>query len=320
MTEATRTQVTKPARRLSAAVVVVWTGLALGTFLAVEALTHGVMLPWFGGFADAILTFILILVACAVLADLTRRHHRAAGRLAARHGKRGAIATARGTRKHGGRGVNFAVRHGKRGTSAAYRGARKHGGRGAAFVGTQAKSRWDGWRTRPEPEAAEWLDGPPLSVEWDTPPAVTPSPASQSPNSTGGTNMTGNGTRQPARARRTAANGGVPGAWGAVVAHTADFQAESDGDLLNWMRGEALGAAAYAEALVEQHETCLNAIGVDPVAIQTLHDVADAAVQMAATMAAAVKKFAEHYELPTQFVADGGLLAHDGRWHKGDDS
>ena len=124
----------------------------------------------------------------------------------------------------------------------------------------------------------------------------------------------GTGSKQ----RRTAANGGVPGAWGAVVAHTADFQAESDGDLLTWMRGEAIGAAAYAEAMVEQYETCLNVIGVDPVAIQTLHDVADAATTMATTMAAAVKRFAEHYELPTQFVADGGLLAHDGRWHKGD--
>ena len=126
----------------------------------------------------------------------------------------------------------------------------------------------------------------------------------------------GNGTRRP---RARAAGSGVPGAWGAVVAHTTDFQAESDGDLLTWMRGEAVGAAAYAEALVEQYETCLNVIGVDPVAIQTLHDVADAATTMATTMAAAVRKFAEHYELPTQFVADGGLLAHDGRWHKGDD-
>ena len=75
---------------------------------------------------------------------------------------------------------------------------------------------------------------------------------------------------------------------------------------------------AITEALVEQYETCLNTIGLDPVAIQTLHDVADAATTTAATMAAAVKKFAEHYELPTQFVSDGGLLAHDGRWHKGD--
>ena len=125
------------------------------------------------------------------------------------------------------------------------------------------------------------------------------------------------GTKPATRTRRTASTA-VPGAWGAVVAHTTDFQAESDGDLLNWMRGQAIGAAAYAEALVEQYETCRNVIGLDPVAIQTLHDAADAATTQAVTMAAAVKKFAEHYELPTQFVSDGGLLAHDGRWHKGD--
>ena len=131
------------------------------------------------------------------------------------------------------------------------------------------------------------------------------------------------GWRPVGRARRTAAStaahGGVPGAWGAVVAHTTDFQAESDGDLLNWMRGQAIGAAAYAEALVEQYETCRNVIGLDPPAIQMLHDAADAATVQATTMAAAVRKFAEHYELPTQFVSDGGLLAHNGRWHKGDD-
>ena len=307
MTEAAqRKPVAKPPGRLPVSAAVLWTGMALGTFLAVLALTHGVMLPGFGGFLDAILTFILILAAGVVLAEMTRRHHRTV----ARH----------------------AVRHGKRGTSAACRGARRHGGRGAAFVAGQAKSRWGGWRTRTEPEAPGRIDGPPLSEEWGVPPAP------QSPNPTGEMTMGlikqddsdkkwderverigrvahGTGSKQ----RRTTATTAVPGAWGAVVAHTADFQAESDGDLLNWMRGEAIGAAAYAEAMVEQYETCLNVIGVDPVAIQTLHDVADAATTMAATMAAAVKKFAEHYELPTQFVADGGLLAHDGRWHKGDD-
>ena len=126
-----------------------WTGLALGTFLAVEALTHGVMLPLFGGFADAVLTFVLILAACAVLADLGRRHHRTV----ARHG----------------------WRHGKRGASAAYRGARRHGGRGAAFVAAQARSQWASgvarWRPRREPEAPD--EPQPLSAEW----GIAPSPA-----------------------------------------------------------------------------------------------------------------------------------------------
>src|SRR5580704_12842344 len=43
MTEAAPRQVAKPPRRMSAATAVVWTGLALGTFLAAEALTHDVM-------------------------------------------------------------------------------------------------------------------------------------------------------------------------------------------------------------------------------------------------------------------------------------
>jgi len=289
---------------------VLWTGLALGTLAAVAAMTHGVMLPLFGertflaGVLNVAVFAAILLFAGVVLAELTRRHHRAAARHGWRYGKRGAIASAGYARRRGGRGVSV---------------ARGHGARGAAFVAVKARSRWEKWRAAPE-DAPAGADLQPLSVEWAVDPDASPAPepAHQSPNSTGGTNMTGNGNRQPApRARRTV-NAAVPGAWGAVVAHTADFQAESDGDLLNWMRGEAIGAAAYAEALVEQHETCRDVIGVDPVAIQTLHDVADAAVTMAATMAAAVKKFAEHYELPTQFVADGGLLAHDGRWHKGD--
>jgi hypothetical protein len=300
MTEAAQS---KPGRPLVSAPAL-WTGIALGTFLAVEALRHGVMLPLFGGFADAILTFVLLLAAGVVVAEVLKRHHRPIGRGIARGSVVAGAVTAR---------------HGKRGASAAYSGARRHGGRGAAFVAGKAKSRWDGWRTPAEPgapEAAGWIEGPPLSVEWDTPPA--PHPSSDQPNSTGGTNMADNGTRQPPRVRRTV-NTAVPGAWGAVVAHTADFQAESDGDLLNWMRGQAIGARAYAEALVEQYETCRNVIGLDPPAIQMIHDAADAATTQAVTMAAAVKKFAEHYELPTQFVSDGGLLAHDGRWHKGDD-
>jgi hypothetical protein len=295
MTEAEPRRAAKLAGRAPVSAPVLWTGLALGTFLAVTALGHGVMLPWFGGFADAVLTFVLLLAAGVALAELARRHHRAA----ARH----------------------AIRHGRRGASAAYRGARRHGGRGAGFVAGKARARWEGWRAAPQQEApADEQDWPPLSGEWGVPgPDAPPEPAHQSPNPTGGTTVTSNGTKQPAvRARRTASGTGVPAEWNGVVAGTADFQAESDGDLLNWMGGQVAGVAAWAEALVEQHETCLAAIGVDPVAIASLHDVADAAVHAAETMAAARKRFADHYELPTEFVANGGLLAHDGRWHKGD--
>ena len=49
-----------------------------------------------------------------------------------------------------------------------------------------------------------------------------------------------------------------------------------------------------------------------------LHDVADAAAQAAETMAAAKARFTEHYELPREFAANGGLMTHDGRWVTGE--
>ena len=45
MTEAARRQLAKPPQAAAGQRSVLWAGLALGTFLAVEALTHGVMLP-----------------------------------------------------------------------------------------------------------------------------------------------------------------------------------------------------------------------------------------------------------------------------------
>jgi hypothetical protein len=49
-----------------------------------------------------------------------------------------------------------------------------------------------------------------------------------------------------------------------------------------------------------------------------LHDVADAAAHAAETMSGARHRFADHYELPREFAANGGLMTHDGRWVTGD--
>lgn len=122
------------------------------------------------------------------------------------------------------------------------------------------------------------------------------------------------------RARRTAARtgGNVPGEWGPVVAQAADFEPESDAHLLAWMTGQVTGMAAYAEGLIDAYETGVNTTGIDPKALQALHDVADAAAHAAETMAGAKTKFADHYELPREFAANGGLMTHDGRWVTGD--
>lgn len=141
-------------------------------------------------------------------------------------------------------------------------------------------------------------------------------------------NTGGNGTRPPAngtvqqpaiRARRIAAAAGmvaVPAEWSAVVAGTSDFEADSNIELAQWMTAQVLGLAAWAESVVEQHETNRGK-GVDAAAISMLQDVAEAGVTCAQTMAGAVGAFCAYFELPDAFVDSGGQLAHDGRWHQG---
>ena len=122
------------------------------------------------------------------------------------------------------------------------------------------------------------------------------------------------------RARRAAARSGgpVPSEWGPVIAQTADFEPEDDGELLEWMTRQVTGLSAWAEALVDFYEHCTATIGIDPKASAMLHDVADAAAQAAETMGAAKARFTEHYELPREFAGNGGLMTHDGRWITGE--
>jgi hypothetical protein len=121
------------------------------------------------------------------------------------------------------------------------------------------------------------------------------------------------------RARRAAARSGgpVPSEWGPVIAQTADFEPEDDGELLEWMGRQVTGLSAWAEALVDFYDHATNTIGIDPTASAMLYDVADAAAQAAETMGAAKAKFTEHYELPREFAGNGGLMTHDGRWITG---
>ena len=126
--------------------------------------------------------------------------------------------------------------------------------------------------------------------------------------------------RTERRAQRAARTGSaaISSEWAAVVGQTADFEPESDAELLDWMSRQVTGLSAWAEALVDTYEHCTSVIGIDPAASAMLHDVADAAAQAAETMSAAKAKFTEHYELPREFAANGGLMTHDGRWVTGE--
>ena len=96
------------ARGLSRAVV--WTGIALGTCLAVLAISDGAVLrigglpSWLGTFLGALIVWALIAGTSVVLAELVRRHHKTAARYAVRQGRRGGAPPAGVPGRHGGRG------------------------------------------------------------------------------------------------------------------------------------------------------------------------------------------------------------------------
>jgi hypothetical protein len=347
----------RPGRRLPVSRAVLWAGIALGVFLAAEAMIHGLVLPFsLGVIANAALTFVLIVVLAVAMAELARRHHRTVAGHAARHGKR-------------------AIGYGRRQSAAGARLAGRHAGTGLAWLAAKTRSRWERrghWplmfrRRRGEPESTSPEDEPvPAPGEagpayswgvagarhhwparsreeaerearyWSTdgkPWEVAEYPPGGGPGRTVATYLNGKpsptteGSTMPAskistehRAKRAARTGAaaVPSEWGAVVAQTADFEPENDAALLDWMGRQVTGLSAWAEALVDTYEHCTSVIGIDPQASAMLHDVADAAAQAAETMSAAKAKFAEHYELPREFAASGGLMTHDGRWITGD--
>ncbi len=283
---------------------VLWTGIALGTCLAVLAITDGVRLriggmpSVLGVIIGAAVVWALIVLAAVTLAEVVRRHHRTVGRYALKHGKRGAVATGRHARRHGGTALRWLT--------------------------AKAACRWENREHRPVMFLR--LRGEPEDPAADTVPgaeAAAPgtAPDAPPPDDTGGTaSMTASKIAPQRRARRAAARTGgpVPSEWGPVIAQTADFEPGDDGELLEWMGRQVTGLSAWAEALVDFYDHATNTIGIDPKASAMLHDVADAAAQAAETMGAAKARFTEHYELPREFAGNGGLMTHDGRWITGE--
>ena len=331
--------------RLPVSRPVLWTGIALGVFLAIEAVLHGLVLPLaLPAFADVAMTVLLIIAAAVVLAELTRRHHRTV----LRRGRRGAIVTAGHARRHGRTVLGWLASKARprwenrehrplmfrklRSEPAGSAEIAETGGSQGAEVPTYSFGRADQPSAWPVDDPEEAHSRARQMSTSGNPWVVTEYPPGGGPGRTiatyvHGKSSTEGSTLMPAsristghRAQRAARTGaaGVPSEWGAVVGQAADFEPGSDAELLDWMGRQVTGLSAWAEALVDTYEHCTQVIGIDPQASAMLHDVADAAAQAAETMGAAKAKFTEHYELPREFAANGGLMTHDGRWITGE--
>ena len=317
-----------PAGRALTGRAVVGAGLTVGTAITVLAVLHGIRVPGLQLVLSVLATWVLLIILAITAAELLRRHHRALAGHAARHGRRGAL---------------FAARHGRRGALAAARGARRGSRSAVGYLAQKAAARWQNREHRPLMFGRTGPGGPAPETPAGTAAVTAPAPpppsgtarGTGSPPPEGKTTMAdtiinddtttarrrAGGRIKPAhRARHTAARtgGAMPAEWAGVIARAADFEPGDDGELLGWMGDEVSGVAGYAEALIDLYESCTSGIGLDPVAMTALHDVADAAAHAAETMSGARRRFAGHYELPREFAGNGGLMPHDGRWVTGD--
>jgi hypothetical protein len=308
--EETKASTVPAARRVSRAVI--WLGLAAGTALTVLAVMHGVRVPGLEVVLSVLATWALLMVLAVTAAELTRRYHRPAAAHAWRHSKRAALFTGR----HGWRGGGWLARQSKR---------------GGIWLVHKSAERWQARKTASTPGRTATggpggaPGGTPAGTLAGSPPTDPPGTATGAgtPPPEGTTTMpdtvvTDDSTTGPKTTRLRSGGGPVSIAWKQVIADTSDFEPEDDAHLLAWMASEVTGMANYAEAMAEVYETCVNTVGLDPVAMQATHDVADAAADAANAMSAARAKFAGHYSEVREFAARGGLLPFDGRWVTGD--
>ena len=128
---------------------------------------HGIRIPGLQVVLSVLVTWLLLIVVAVTVAELARRHHRAAARHAWRHGKRGAL---------------FAGRHGKRAASAAGRRGRA----GSGYLAQKAAARWKNRQHRPLMFTRSQASGPEPLPPYVNAPAPAPRAAVGPPVATPG--------------------------------------------------------------------------------------------------------------------------------------
>lgn len=109
----------------------------------------------------------------------------------------------------------------------------------------------------------------------------------------------------------------LPTDWAALVARVPDFEPESDVALVEWMKAEAAGVVAYAEAMQAARENCVNTVGLDPASLQGITIYAEHMSDASARMSEALAMFFAVYQEVLQAAANGVVMPHNGRWMTG---
>ncbi|WP_433516483.1 hypothetical protein ACQP2T_13475 [Nonomuraea sp. CA-143628] len=110
----------------------------------------------------------------------------------------------------------------------------------------------------------------------------------------------------------------MPIDWRATAGRVAEFNPESDADLINFMSMEIAGMCGYSDAYEALFETCTNSLGLDPRSVAGLGEFGERVVDLTREMALAHKRFVVIYEEVMRMVADGTVMPHNGRFFTGD--
>lgn len=196
-------------------------------------------------------------------------------------------------------------------------------GRGRLFVGAPGGAiSWT--RTKDNPENGHSPATTPATdklVAGRKDPAPTPRPttlaAARPKPSVVTAIIPGGSMTASAESTRAIGRTAVPPYFAQLVGYVANFEPEDDKDLIRFMADQAAGISAYAEAMVQAHETCLRSIGLDPAAISGLADYADTTSESGVVMTRAHRKFLAVYNEVLQAVANGVLLPRNGRFITG---
>ncbi len=148
-------------------------------------------------------------------------------------------------------------------------------------------------------------------------PAPEP-PASSSPAAAGSSTplLVSANTERPAMA--TISRNTIPPDFAALVARIAQFEPETDADLIAFLRGIATGTAAIGDALEQHADHLSSGVGLDPAATAAVTEAAQAFTEAAQAVSRADARFQALYQGVRETAASGTVLPFRGRFITGE--
>ncbi|MGI5155851.1 hypothetical protein [Microbispora sp. CA-102843] len=189
-------------------------------------------------------------------------------------------------------------------------------------AGTRWKARLRRDKTAPAaaPETPKPASRPAPAPSPKPAPSSAPAPRATAPAPKGTPTMSETSTAEAAAAAESGGVAAPPLDWAVVVSRVANFVPEDDAALVAFMSGETTAVLAYAEALVQCRENCVNEVGLDPTAVSGMTSYSEHMSDAAQRLAEAQAQFMAVYGEVLNLAASGVQMPYRGRFFTGNAS